>query len=141
MRERPDLVARVTDPKTVDTGADVRKPGDPSWAEPVVQRTSFAVRTTPDVAAGETLTVEQAQRLGLQYSPVLAQARAAVDAAKANVEVAESGFLPTVQGNYAFQAFNSQTGFTGIPVGGNSPSSRRAASGRGRRTSTSPRCS
>lgn len=62
----------------------------------------------------EPLTLEGAQALAVQWSPVLAQARAAVDAARGGVEVADSGFWPTIQGNYGYQAFYSDVGFAGV---------------------------
>ena len=52
----------------------------------------------------------------------------AVETAAGNEEVAYSGFLPTLQGNYSFQAFSSDVGFTGqrgrfpvLPVRGFGP--------------------
>ena len=57
----------------------------------------------------------------MRYSPVLAQSRASVDAARANVEITDAAFRPTIQGNESFQAFSSQTGFAGTPTGGRFP--------------------
>ncbi|WP_422931477.1 TolC family protein [Singulisphaera sp. PoT] len=75
-----------------------------------------------DVAnAAGRITLEQALAMASQSSPALAQARASVDVARGNLKVTDSGFYPTVQGNYAFQAYSSQTGFSGTPVGGRFP--------------------
>ncbi|MDR3638504.1 MAG: TolC family protein [Isosphaeraceae bacterium] len=67
------------------------------------------------------VTLDEALALSREHSPILAQARAALDAARANVEITDAAFLPTIQGNYSVQAFSSQTGFTGTPVGGKFP--------------------
>jgi outer membrane protein TolC len=67
------------------------------------------------------LTLEAAKSLALRLNPSLGQSLAAVDAAAGNEEIAYSGFLPTLQGNYSYQAFSSQTGFSGTPAGGRFP--------------------
>ncbi len=74
------------------------------------------------------LTLERAKALALRLNPVLGQSLAAVETAAANEEIAYSGFLPTLQGNYSYQAFSSAVGFAGtrgrfpvLPVRGFGP--------------------
>jgi outer membrane protein TolC len=57
----------------------------------------------------------------MRLNPLLRQSLAAVGVAAGNEEIAYSGFLPTVQGSYSYQAFSSQTGFAGIEQGGRFP--------------------
>jgi outer membrane protein len=125
LRDHPELVARVTrvdaKPEAIGRDADRKGPSDsslkPASAEEHRETDGTAALSVPP----EVLTLEQARNLAVRYNPVLAQSRAAVEAAKANVEVTDAGFLPTIQGNYAFQAFNSDTGFSGTPPGGRFP--------------------
>lgn len=79
-------------------------------------------------ALAEELTLERARELAARHSPVLRAARAAVDASLGDLTVAQSGFQPTFQGNYAYQAFSSDVGFVGnrgrfpvLPVRGFGP--------------------
>jgi outer membrane protein TolC len=74
------------------------------------------------------LTLEEAKSLAFRLNPQLGQSFAAVDTAAGNEEIAYSGFLPTVQGNYSYQAFSSDVGFAGtrgrfpvLPVRGFGP--------------------
>jgi outer membrane protein len=67
------------------------------------------------------LTLEEAKSLAFRLNPSLGQSLAAVETAAGNEEIAYSGFLPTIQGNYGYQAFSSQTGFSGTPIGGRFP--------------------
>jgi outer membrane protein TolC len=75
----------------------------------------------PQPEPGEHLTLEEAKSLAMRLNPSLRQSVAAVGAAAGNEEIAHSGFLPTVQGNYSYQAFASQTGFAGTEQGGRFP--------------------
>ncbi|WP_406700033.1 TolC family protein [Singulisphaera sp. Ch08] len=131
--DRPDLVERIT-------GSDARmgpaNQPDESEAlpDPFVTRTAVVrnegTGDTPEPSSmpGETLTLEGARTIALRQSPVLAQSRAGVDLARGNLEISDSGFLPTIQGNYGFQAFSSDVGFVGnrgrfpvLPVRGFGP--------------------
>jgi outer membrane protein TolC len=76
---------------------------------------------TPPTTGGQGLTLEQAKSLALRLNPSLGQLLAAVDTAAGNEEIAYSGFLPSLQGNYSYQAFSSQTGFAGTLPGGRFP--------------------
>jgi outer membrane protein len=68
-----------------------------------------------------TLTLEAAKSQAGRLNPMLGQSLAAVETAAGNEEISYSGFLPTLQGNYSYQAFTSQTGFAGTPIGGRFP--------------------
>jgi outer membrane protein TolC len=64
----------------------------------------------------------------MRLNPLLGQSLAAVETADGNEEIAYSGFLPTLQGNYSYQAFSSDVGFAGtrgrfpvLPVRGFGP--------------------
>jgi len=74
------------------------------------------------------LTLEAAKSLAFQLNPLLGQSFAAIETAAGNEEIAHSAFLPTLQGNYSYQAFSSDVGFTGtrgrfpvLPVRGFGP--------------------
>jgi outer membrane protein TolC len=74
------------------------------------------------------LTLEEAKSLARRLNPVLGQSLAAVETAAGNEEIAYSGFLPSFQGNYSYQAFSSDVGFAGargrfpvLPVRGFGP--------------------
>ncbi len=77
---------------------------------------------------GQGLTLEEAKSLALRLNPQLGQFLAAVETAAGNQEIAYSGFLPTLQGDYSYQAFSSDVGFAGthdrfpvLPVRGFGP--------------------
>src|SRR5262249_43830933 len=120
VRDHPELTARVTrmeaTPPAIDRDEAEKGPSDPS-VKPASAEGHQEVDATAamSVPAGP-LTLEQARDLATRYSPILAQSRAAVDAARANVEITDAAFRPTIQGNQAFQAFSSQTGFSGTPI-------------------------
>ncbi len=122
-----ELIARVTRrdaaPNPMDRDADRPESSGPSVkpATVVAEAHRDGDGTEEASLSPRALTLEQAREIAARHSPVLAQGRASVEAARANVEIAEAGFLPTIQGNYAFQAFSSGTGFTGTPVGGRFP--------------------
>jgi outer membrane protein len=59
------------------------------------------------------LTLDEAKILALRLNPLLGQSLAAVETAAGNEEIAYAGFLPTLQGNYSYQAFSSDVGFAG----------------------------
>lgn len=108
-----EAAGRASGERTIDREAPV---------DPVVRRASGEADERHAVAPPSgPLTLEAALTLAWQYSPALAQASASVDVARGNLVVADSGFYPTVQGNYGYQAFSSDTGFTGTPVGGRFP--------------------
>src|SRR4029077_16541970 len=67
----------------------------------------------PPTRGGQGLPLEEAKSLALRLNPLLGQSLAAVETAAGNEEIAFSGFLPAVQGNYGYQGFSSQTGFAG----------------------------
>jgi outer membrane protein len=82
----------------------------------------------PPTRSGQGLTLEEAKSLASRLNPVLGQSLAAVETAVGNEEVAFSGFLPTLQGSYSYQAFSSDVGFAGtrdrfpvLPVRGFGP--------------------
>lgn len=129
---RHDLIARVTGPEAglAAPGPDGdRKPG----VDPPLERASFEAPldrgARPDEAQSTgPLTLEEANRLALRHSPILKLSEASIDAALGNLQVVDSAFLPSFQGNYGFQAFSSQVGFAGtrgrfpvLPVRGFGP--------------------
>jgi outer membrane protein TolC len=57
----------------------------------------------------------------MRLNPLLQQSLAAIGVAAGNEDIAYSGFLPTAQGSYSYQAFASQTGFAGTLQGGRFP--------------------
>jgi outer membrane protein len=82
----------------------------------------------PTASGGQGLTLEAAISLAFRLNPVLGQSVSAVETAAGNEEIAYSGFLPTLQGNYSYQAFSSDVGFAGthdrfpvLPVRGFGP--------------------
>jgi outer membrane protein len=82
----------------------------------------------PPTSSGQGLTLEEAKALALRLNPQLGQSLAAVEAAAGNEQIAYSGFLPTLQGDYSYQAFSSSVGFAGthdrfpvLPVRGFGP--------------------
>lgn len=106
-------------PRNVPASWQAETVAGPS-TDPAVVRTAATVTEIPearpsDVPIGpEPLTLEAAQELAFRWSPVLAEARASVDVARGGLEVAYSGFWPTVQGNYGYQVFSSDVGFAGV---------------------------
>ncbi|WP_435015578.1 TolC family protein [Tundrisphaera sp. TA3] len=123
----PEADRRVLEERIVGAGLAPHK-------EPAGPEVDTAVRPAraegPDSAAIaiEPLSLEQARAIALRQSPILAQSNASVDIALGNREIADAGFYPTIQGNYGFQAFSSQVGFTGtrgrfpvLPVRGFGP--------------------
>jgi outer membrane protein len=102
--------------------AGVNRPDRPDADGPSATTTPLAESAArPTTSSGRPLTLEEAKSLAFRLNPLLGQSLAAVEAAAGNEEIAYSGFLPTVQGNYGYQAFSSQTGFSGTPVGGRFP--------------------
>jgi outer membrane protein len=82
----------------------------------------------PSTGGGQGLTLEEAKSLALRYNPQLGQSFSAVETAAGNEQIAYSGFLPTLQGNYSYQGFSSAVGFSGtrdrfpvLPVRGFGP--------------------
>ena len=74
------------------------------------------------------MTLEAARSLAFRLNPLLGQSLATVETAAGNEEIAYSGFLPTLQGNYSYQGFSSAVGFAGtrdrfpvLPVRGFGP--------------------
>lgn len=129
--DHPELAARVSRAEAVsaseprDAATEPAPRHDPS-VKPVAVAAEAVARREADATAApsvpdEPLTLQQARDLAMRYSPVLAQSRATVDAARANIEITDAAFRPTVQGNQAFQTFSSQTGYAGIPIGGRFP--------------------
>lgn len=132
--DRQDLVDRITGPDTgkneyVGRASDEREPvADPSVIRTTEIRNEGPGDPTAIPIPTEPLTLEAARAIAQRQSPVLAQARAGIDLARGNLEITDSGFLPTIQGNYGFQAFSSAVGFTGtrgrfpvLPVRGFGP--------------------
>lgn len=131
--ERQDLVDRITGTTTGTETANAEHDAGNALADPLVKRTADAsTEGTSDSAAlpiaTEELTLEGARAIAMRQSPVLAQSRAGIDLAQGNLEIAHSGFRPTIQGNYGFQAFSSDVGFAGtrgrfpvLPVRGFGP--------------------
>ena len=125
VRDRPDLAERITrgavsptgDGKVEHEGDRTDRAGGPAGVEGHRADDPTAALSLPASA----ISLEEALELAMRFSPVLAQSRAALDAARANVEIADAGFRPTIQGNESFQAFSSQTGFSGTPIGGRFP--------------------
>ncbi len=102
--------------------AGMNGPGRPDANGPSVATSSRAdAPARPPTGGGQGLTLEAAKSLAFQLNPMLGQSLAAVETAAGNEEIAYSGFLPTLQGNYSYQAFSSQTGFSGTLVGGRFP--------------------
>ena len=100
------------------SGADSPK-GHDDDGPPTVANAVSAAR--PSTRGGERLTLEEAKSLAMRLNPALRNSLAAVGVAAGNEEIAYSGFLPTVQGSYSYQAFTSQTGFAGTEQGGRFP--------------------
>lgn len=151
--EHPDLAARVSRTEAVsasrprDAAKEPEPRHDPS-VTPVAAKDAGEAEAEAHRGADATaalsvpagpLTLQQARDLAMRYSPVLAQSRASVDAARANIEIAEAAFRPTVQANQFYQAFSSQTGYAGIPIGGRFPQLPVRGFGPGTQDSTSPR--
>ena len=117
----------LADEKIAQTGANgpTRLDADgPSAAALPLAESAARSPTTSD----QGLTLEAAKSLALRLNPVLGQSLAAVETAGGNEEIAYSGFLPTLQGNYSYQAFSSDVGFAGtrdrfpvLPVRGFGP--------------------
>ncbi|SIN85406.1 Outer membrane protein TolC [Singulisphaera sp. GP187] len=131
--ERPDLVDRITG-TAASAGADVKHDEGEASADPFVRPVSdvrneeTGAKSEANSIPAESLTLEAARTIALRQSPILAQSQAGVDLARGNLEITDSGFLPTLQGNYGFQAFSSAVGFTGtrgrfpvLPVRGFGP--------------------
>jgi outer membrane protein len=82
----------------------------------------------PSARPAGALGLEEAKSLAIRLNPQVAQDREAMAKAKGGEEVAFSGYLPTVLGSYSYQAFSSDTGFSGtrdrfpvLPVRGFGP--------------------
>jgi hypothetical protein len=50
----------------------------------------------------------------MRLDPVLGQSLAEEESAGGNEEIAYAGFLPSLQGEYSYQAFSSNAGFAGV---------------------------
>jgi outer membrane protein len=61
-----------------------------------------------------SLGLEEAKSLAIRLNPQAAQDREAIARAAGGEEVAYSAFLPTVLGSYSYQAFSSDTGYSGV---------------------------
>jgi outer membrane protein len=90
--------------------AELPKDGGRSAA---LSRLADSIAGSP-ARGSQVLTLEGAKSLALRLNPQLGQSLAAVDTAAGNEEIAYSGFLPTLQGNYSYQAFSSDVGFAGM---------------------------
>ena len=109
--------------------AGVNGPGRPDADGPSAATSPLADSAArPPTRGGQGLTLEEAKSLALRLNPLLGQSLAAVETAAGNEEIAYSGFLPTLQGNYSYQAFSSDVGFAGtrdrfpvLPVRGFGP--------------------
>ncbi len=130
-KQAADLPETVEADST-DEAAGERKPALADDKQDLTSdRESESARSEQEAAAealSEPLTLEKAREQAMRYSPILNQSRAAVDAALGNLQIVDSAFLPTFQGNYAYQAFSSNTGFVGtrgrfpvLPVRGFGP--------------------
>jgi outer membrane protein TolC len=138
-------MAYLPSPKRIRRLANLMNNGDGHLAMPDVRDDSLngsePVPVLQQAArlptrGGERLTLEDAKSLAMRLNPVLQQSLAAVGVAAGNEEIAYSGFLPTVQGSYSYQAFTSQTGFAGTQQGGRFPVLPVRGFGPGRRIST-----
>src|SRR5262249_11495794 len=109
--------------------AGVQGPGRPEADGPSATASPPADSAArPPTGGGQGLTLEEAKSLAFRLNPQLGQALTAVETAAGNEEIAYSGFLPALQGNYSFQAFSSDVGFVGnrgrfpvLPVRGFGP--------------------
>src|SRR5215469_8863721 len=110
-------------PKGQDVNGPPTVPEADSAAGPPADGPPVAGPRAPGTPArsGERLTLEDAKSLAMRLNPILRQSLAAVGVAAGNEDIAYSGFLPTVQGSYSYQAFTSQTGFAGTEQGGRFP--------------------
>ncbi|HVX13457.1 MAG TPA: TolC family protein [Pirellulales bacterium] len=108
----------VVDRTIGESGSDSSNGQDADEAS-AVPKAQTAAR--PPMESGGSLTLEDAKSLAMRLNPSLRQSVAAVGTAEGNEEIVHSGFLPTVQGSYSYQAFASQTGFAGTEQGGRFP--------------------
>ena len=117
----------VVDEKLVQAG--VNGPDRPDAEGPPAAAESLTdAAPSATTSGGPGLTLEEAKSLAFRLNPLLGQSLAAVETAAGNEEIAYSGFLPTLQGNYSYQAFSSDVGFAGtrdrfpvLPVRGFGP--------------------
>jgi outer membrane protein TolC len=103
----------LVDVKIVQAGVDDASRPDADGRSSAVPLPA-APSARPRIGDGQALTLEVAKSLAMRLNPVLGQSLAAVETAGGNEEIAYSGFLPSLQGDYSYQAFSSNVGFAGV---------------------------
>ena len=103
--------------------AGVNRAGRPDADGPSAAASPLADSTarTP-TRGGPGLTLEEAKLQAYQLNPLLGQSFAAVETAvRERGDRLLGGSCRLFRGDYGFQAFSSQTGFSGTPIGGRFP--------------------